>query len=74
MGGEVTYFTKATSTTKLISAKLPIIPQKQNKTKEKRNLIRQRKARSKERKITIMKQPSMEANETVFACKYANLH
>ena len=37
MGGEVTYFTKATSTTKLISAKLPIITQKiiQNKRKKK---------------------------------------
>ena len=37
MGGEVTYFTKATSTTKLISAKLPVITQKiiQNKRKKK---------------------------------------
>lgn len=37
MGGEVTYFTKATSTTKLISAKIPIITQKiiQNKRKKK---------------------------------------
>jgi len=64
MGGEVTYFTKATSTAKLISAKLPIITQKIIQNKRKRNLIRQRKARSKERKTTIMKQPSVEANET----------
>ena len=39
MGGEVTYFTKATSTTKLISIKLPIITQKiiQNKKKKYNN-------------------------------------
>ena len=39
MGGEVTYFTKATSTTKLISAKLPNHYTKNNTKQKKKETL-----------------------------------
>ena len=50
MGGEVTYFTKATSTTKLISAKLPIITQKIIQSKRKKKPYPPTKSKVKEKK------------------------